>query len=281
LTTLAQPVSLDPSVAFWLEMAEALAYADAYAAAAAQPGNTAGAESTRIRAATAIAVTAIDFGFFNRVIGLGMAEPAEEADVEAASSFFLERNRAQSVIHVAPRAEPLDLDGWLETRGYIRGARWAKLWHALVNVDPPDRGYHIERIDDTLATTFADVSYTAFGVPPILFDIASSTVGRPGWAHYIGYEDDLPVATGAMRLQSGVAWFGFGATLEAHRGVGWQTAMLQRRLHDAREIGAWLAVSETGEETVQHPVNHSYRNMLRTGFEPAYARQNWVRLPAG
>ena len=46
---------------------------------------------------------------------------------------------------------------------------------------------------------------------------------------------------------------------------------------DARAQGCRWAITETGEETEEEPVNHSYRNMLRAGFRLAYARRNWVR----
>lgn len=273
--------SLDPSLAYWLEMAEAFACADTYAAASAQPGNPTGAASATIGGAAAFAVTVIDFGFFNRVVGLGVVEPAKVEDVEAASRFFLDLGRSQSVIHASPGAQPPELEEWLGARGYVPGARWMKAWHDLEAVANPDPDLRIERIDATRAAIFQEVCYTAFGAPESLYDIAGATVDRPGWVHYLGFDGDTPVATGAMRLQTGVAWLGYGATLEAHRRRGWQTAMLRRRLCDARETGAWLAITETGEETEQNPVNQSYRNMLRAGFQPAYARQNWVRLPPG
>jgi hypothetical protein len=260
-------------------MAEAFASADPYTAAAERPGNPTGAATAVIGRAAAFGVTAIDFGFFNRVVGLGVAEPAAEADVETASRFFLDLGREQSVIHVSPGARPPELEAWLGARGYVPGARWMKSWHDVESLTPPDPRFRIERIDAELAPVFQEVCYTAFGAPESLFDVAGATVGRAGWAHYLGFDGDTPVATGAMRLKTGVAWLGYGATLESHRGRGWHTEMLLRRLLDARAIGAWLAVTETGEETEAIPVNHSYRNMLRVGFRPAYARQNWVRLP--
>jgi GNAT superfamily N-acetyltransferase len=116
-------------------------------------------------------------------------------------------------------------------------------------------------------------------MPTSIHDIASATVGRPGWVHYLGFDGDTPVSTSAMHLTDGVAWFGYGATLDAFRGRGWQTAMFARRFQDARDLGCRLAITETGEETEKVPVNHSYRNMVRVGFNLAYARQNWVRLP--
>ena len=80
-----------------------------------------------------------------------------------------------------------------------------------------------------------------------------------------------------MFVTDDVAWLGFGATLEEARGRGGQSAMFATRLADARAQGCRWAVTETGEETEEEPVNHSYRNMLRSGFRLAYARRNWVR----
>jgi hypothetical protein len=271
---------LDPDLAYWLEMSEAFAYGDTYAAAAARPGNSTGARTIPIGGAVAWGLSVIDFGFFNRVVGLGTAGPATEAEVEAASRFFLDLGVAQSVIHVTPSAEPADLEPWLEARGYVKGARWVKLWRTLDDLPAPSSSLRIERIEEPSAEVFADVCLTAFEMPPAVGDSVRATVGRPGWVHYLGYDGETPVSTAAMRVAEGVAWLGYGGTLESHRGRGWQTAMFLRRLADAREMGCRLAITETGEETEKNPVNHSYRNMLRTGFQLAYARQNWVRLPA-
>jgi len=83
----------------------------------------------------------------------------------------------------------------------------------------------------------------------------------------------------ALYIADGGGWLGYGSTLEASRGRGWQTAMFLRRLNDARAAGCRMAITETGEETEDDPVNHSYRNMLRTGFRLAYPRRNYVRVP--
>ena len=92
----------------------------------------------------------------------------------------------------------------------------------------------------------------------------------------MGFDGDTPVSTAAMRIADGVAWFGFGATSESHRGRGGQSAMFARRLRDARDAGCRFAIVETGKETAEDP-NPSYRNMVRSGFQLAYFRHNWVR----
>ncbi len=283
------PRALDPDLAYWLEMSEALAYQDTYAAAASAAGNPTGAATSAVGGAVAFGLTAIDFGFFNRVVGLGNAQPATEADVEAASQFFLDLGVTQSVVHVAPGAQPAELVPWLNERGYVKGARWVKVWRDLGDVPAPDpsasstpaSALRIEQIDPSLASVWGEVCLTAFEMPGSIGDIATSTIGRPGWIHYLGFDGETPVSTAATHMADGVAWLGYGATLEEYRGRGWQTAMFLRRLRDARDLGCRLAVTETGEETEKDPVNHSYRNMVRVGFELAYARQNWVRIPTG
>ncbi|MFZ5853746.1 MAG: hypothetical protein ACOYXS_04460 [Chloroflexota bacterium] len=270
----------NPDLAYWLEMSEALAYRDSFTAAAERPTNPTGAFCSEIGGAAAFALTVIDVGFFNRVVGLGTARPATEDDVESASRFFLDLGRTQSVVHVAPGAQPDQLVGWLNARGYVAGARWVKVWHDLQEIETPNPALRIEPIDASQAQAWGDVFLSAFEMPELVRPTGTAAIGRAGWIHYLGFEREAPVCTAAMRLEGDVAWLGYGGTLDEFRGRGWQTAMLLRRLADARDRGCRLAVTETGEETEKNPVNHSYRNMLRTGFELAYARQNWVRLPA-
>ena len=79
-----------------------------------------------------------DFGFFNRAVGLGTAQLATEADVEAASQFYLDLGVTQSVIHVAPGAQPAVLEPWLNKHGYVNSARWVKMWRDLDEVPTSD-----------------------------------------------------------------------------------------------------------------------------------------------
>ena len=271
--------SLDPNVAYWLEMSEALTYRDSATAAAEILGNPTGASTASIGGGVAFALSVINFAFFNRVVGLGTAQPATEGDVEAASRFFLDLGLTQSVVQVAPGAQPAELIGWLNARGYVAGARWVKLWHDLQGIAQPNPALRIEHINASLTDPWGDVVMAAFEMPDPVRPISTATIGRPGWVHYLGLEGDTPVSTAAVRFEGDVAWLGYGATLPYYRGRGWQTAMFLQRLIDARDRGCRIAVTETGAETEKEPVNHSYRNMLRTGFRLAYARQNWVRLP--
>ena len=152
-----------------------------------------------------------------------------------------------------------------------------KLWHDLRALPTASTDLRIELVGPEWAGDFARISVVeAYGFPPEIAPAVWATMGRPGWRHYLGFDGDAPVSSGAMRIDGGIAWLGFGATTEAYRGRGGQSAMFARRLRDARDAGCRLAITETGEETEENP-NPSYRNMLRAGFQLAYARRNWVR----
>ncbi len=276
--TPAPDATLDPDLARWLERSEAIAFArELYEASAAMPGDPVGARFGPIGDGFAGALTVFDIGFFNRAVGIGTDRPVTEDDIEAASRFFLDHGRTQSMIQLPPATLTLEVEGWLAARGYRPSRRWVKLWHDLADLPTPSTTLRIERIDRSRAADYGRIGVEAFELPPVLEASMASTIGRPGWTHYLGFDGETPVSIAALFVTEGAAWLGYGATLEAARGRGGQSAMFATRLADARAQGCRWAITETGEETDEEPVNHSYRNMLRSGFRLAYARRNWVR----
>ncbi len=270
---------LDPALVRALELAEAIAYnREAFAAAAALDGDPAGARWAPIGDGVAAALTTLDSGYFNRVVGLGVSQPATEADVAAVLDFYRRLDRSQSVVQVAPTAQPSALVGWLEAAGYRPSAeRTVTLWHALDAVPESRTSLRIERVGLERAHDFARVHAAASGLPEVVAPLAEGIVGRAGWTCYLGFDGTLPVTTAALYVEGQWAWLGFGATLPSHRGRGGQSATFATRLRDAKSAGVRWAITETGAETPEAPVNPSYRNMLRAGFHLAYARHNLVR----
>jgi hypothetical protein len=270
-------MTADPEVLYWSELGEALAFRDTFEAAAAIPDDAVGPITSRPGGGVAFAFTKLDIPFFNRVIGVGTARPAVESDIDEVVAFYDGAGRSVSVAQLAPGATPAEVVGWFEARGYVRSRTWVKMWHSLAGIPDAATDLRIEQIGPEWADDFGRLSVAeAYGFPDIVGRAAGAMVGLPGWHAYVGFDGDLPVSTAAMRIEDGVAWFGFGATSESHRGRGGQSAMFARRLSDAREAGCRFAVVETGEDTPENP-NPSYRNMVRAGFELAYFRHNWVR----
>ena len=269
--------ALDDDVARWCELAEQRAIADAFQALAASDANAAGATvGTAGPDLSIYALTALDLSFFNRVVGLGVGVPATEAQVDAMIAFYDGLDQRNVAISLSPRAQPSELEAWLGERGFTSRTKWVKCWRTTAEPPVVATDLRIEEVGPAEGEAFGSIIETVFGFPPVVTPLSAHLAGRPGWHVYLGYDGDQPVSAAAMHIDGDVAWLGFGATLEAARGRGGQTAMFARRIADAGAHGCRLVITETGEDTPEDP-NPSLHNMLRTGFQVAYLRPNWAR----
>ena len=257
-----------------VELAEANAFADWWNAVSEEVASQFGMQHRHLGSATALAMSGLDIPLFNRVLGLGVVEPATEEMIDRIAALYAPSGNT-FIVQLAPGAQPADLPGWLEQRGMRRGDNWVKVYRG--NKAPPDipTDLRIEPIGPEYAEAFAQVGLAAFGMPPALGPMLVAVVGRPRWRTYLAFDGDTPVATASLFVHDGVGWLGVGATLPSHRRRGAQGALMARRIRDGIEMHCNWFVTETGEETAANP-NPSYHNMLRTGFELAHLRANYI-----
>lgn len=212
---------------------------------------------------------------FNRVIGLGLREPTTEAAVDEILMRYRVAGSSAFAVQLSPSAAPSDLPARLRARGLPLRDNWAKVYRAARPDVIVQTDLRVERIDRARAVAFAEISCTAFGMPAVMQPWLTAGVGQPGWAHYLAFDGETPVAGGALFVKGDVGWLGIASTLPAHRRRGAQGALMARRIHDAAELGCRWVVTETGEDTPEQP-NPSYHNMLRSGFVLAYQRPNYI-----
>jgi hypothetical protein len=248
--------------------------------ARALPGDPYAARSIVVGGGIALAMARLDHVLFNRAIGMGLDEPLSEGQVETVARFYDDLGTQLPVIQLAPAVATPDAVAWLAAHGYHPSRNWVKLWHDLRELPAARTDLRIEPIGPERADDFVRITIDAFELGADADALVRALIGRTGWNHYLGYDGDDAVSIAALYVTEGVARLGYGGTLEAARGRGGQSAMFSRRLRDARDVGCRFAVTETSEETEENPVNHSYRNMLRAGFQLAYARRNYVRTAA-
>ena len=144
---------------------------------------------------------------------------------------------------------------------------------------PAPDGIEVVEVTSPDQEPFGTIAGLGFGMPAWGAEFFAHLPGRDGWRCYVARVDGEAQGCGAMVIDDGVAELGVGATLEAARGRGCQTALLRRRILDAAEAGCHTLLVETGERVPDRP-STSYRNILKAGFEEAYLRPNWKR-PAG
>ncbi|HKZ71229.1 MAG TPA: GNAT family N-acetyltransferase [Anaerolineales bacterium] len=263
-----------PAIARLVEFGEAEAYADLYNATPPDYAAQFGIGVHRIESAFMFTALAFDIPLFNRVVGLGLREPATEAMVDEAIAHFQGRGVKHFAFQTSPEAQPVGLGGWLTARNLRSPDNWVKM---IRGTEPPPEiktDLRVELIGPDDTNAFSEIAAIAFGMPPVVGAWLTPITGRAGWRHYLAFAGDGPVGCGALFVKDKIGWLGIAGTLPAARGRGAQGALMAGRIRDATELGCEWIITETGEETLANP-NPSYRNMVRMGFKLIYPRPNY------
>ena len=254
-----------------VELGEAEAYADFFAAAPPDWNY----RVKRIGGAVCLFAPDMPAMIFNRVIGLGVREAATEAMLGEIVTQYRDSGARVYGVQLSPMARPPDLARWLDARHYTINDYWAKVYRAIDQPIEVATTLRIDVIDRSQAAEAAHVICTAFGLPSSLSAWIETCVGRPSWQYYAAFDADRVVATGALFVRGEVGWLGMGSTYPEFRRRGAQGALMARRIRDAAALGCRWVITETGEDVPQQP-NPSFHNMLRTGFQLAYQRPNYL-----
>jgi GNAT superfamily N-acetyltransferase len=259
------------------EQVEAAAWLSAWDAAPGSVRAEAGLSVERDGAVTAFRAGHAPTWFFNRVIGLGLDQPARPAQVAA----ILDRYRELGVPHgvgLVPGALPAELPRWLEERGLVPTTTLARMVRDVTALPDPGAEVTIRPVGREDARRFGEIGARGFDMPRFCIDWFAQLVGRDGWRTYLAYRAGEPIATGALYVHGTVGWLGFGSTLPDHRGHGVHRAMLARRIVDAADLGCRALQTETNLPRADEPTP-SLDNMKRNGFRLVYARRNYVYTP--
>ena len=261
-------------VAREIELHEAKAWAACVEAAAQADGNPLGASVDESPGIAVPALAAVDAGLFNRVIGLGVRAPADDAVIEAVLASYARRGQTDIVVEATPAGRPDDLRERLAAHGLVdTGYRQAKTWQAPALYDGPGMD-DVIRLDPDDADEFAQVNMLAWRVPAFLAVWFAATLFADDFRHFGVKVGGRLVSTGAMYVSDGMAWLGFGATLPEHRGRGMQTALLARRVHEAATLDCHIVHSDTAASSAEAR-SPSLANMLEVGFQHVYDKEWW------
>jgi hypothetical protein len=213
----------------------------------------------------------------------GAAEPGAVSGGHLAAA--VEWMRAREVDYRIPvsvsRPGAGDAEAWLGERGYERGEGWIKL---IRDGSPPDfdvdPAIKVHRLgeDEAEGEGLSTIAAEALEMPLVAGTLFFSLPQKGGWHCYTAAlgPEEIPVATGSMLIEDGVAQLGAGTTLEHARGLGCNVALLHRRLLDAHRAGCHSVFVELGE-CDSRSWAAVYRNLRQAGFEDGYEGRNWQR----
>jgi hypothetical protein len=261
--------SLTPEqIAVLNEYSEADAWANFYHCATPEVASTLGVSAERVGNLWVTSVAKLDWTFFNRINGLGVREPATESALDECIALLERAGCKNYMAQISPVAQPPELPGWLESRGFVRSRNWGKFYRGNEPAPVAPTDLTVKLIGEEHAGAFSDVVLTAFEMPAELGPMVGAIVGAPGWNAYVAFDGEQAVSAAALYVAGDIGWLGFGSTLESHRKRGGQGALFARRIEDGLKLGCKWFVAEAAEDTPEAP-NPSYHNMLRAGFQLA------------
>jgi GNAT superfamily N-acetyltransferase len=255
------------------EQVELAAWAEVWAAAPSELARRHGIEATTIAGALCTSVGAQASTMLNRVVGLGLDQPATDDDLDAIGAFFA-RQRQPFYVSLNRKAQPSDLPARLADRGFTDGYAWMKFTRGAKPAPTAETSLRTEQIDAERGPDFGDVVAAAYELEPFTADwLAHLPATR--WRCYVACDGDEPAGAAALYVHDGTGYLCFAATRHEHRRKGAQSALLAARIAEAASAGCTMLVTETGERIPLKPSN-SYRNILRFGFAEAYLRPNYL-----
>jgi GNAT superfamily N-acetyltransferase len=255
------------------EQVELAGWAEVWDAAPADLAARHGIACTRIGGALCTAVGGQESTMLNRVVGLGLDQPATTRDLEAIEAFF-GRHGQRFYVSLSPQAKPSDLPTQLQRNGFEPGYAWMKFTRGTDEPPPTQTELRVERVDPDHGADFGEVVAAGYELEPFTVPWLAE-LPKTSWRCYVAYDGDEPAGAAALYTYDGAGYLCFAATRPEHRRKGSQSALLARRIRDALEAGCSQLFTETGERIPLKP-SASYRNILRFGFAEAYLRPNYL-----
>ena len=212
-----------------------------------------------------------------QTFGLGMFEPASDADMTLMEAFF-KRHDAPVLHEVSPLSDPSALDV-LNARGYepfeFTSVLFREIASGQPSVDPNllNDAVRVRRIRANENEQWAQTAARGWSETPELaeFVLGLSQVSalKPSGHSFLAEVNGEAIAAGGLSIHDRVALLAGASTVPEGRRQGAQLALLNARLRYAAEWGCDLAMMGA------QPGSASQRNAERHGFRIAYTRIKW------
>ena len=212
-----------------------------------------------------------------RATGVGLDCPLTSDDVNRIEKFYRER-KAPSQVDLCPLHGP-EVFEMFKDRGYaiaeLNNVLYRKLDPGEKFPPPPDH-CHIRRSPPEEADVTGAIVESAFfpdGAPEPFQGLIAPLYQMEGALAFVATVEGKPFAcgTGLVIPQHKVFALCGAGTLTAHRGRGFQTALVRARMAAAAEAGCEYAV------VVTQGGSASQRNAERLGFRVAYSKVTVIK----
>ena len=199
---------------------------------------------------------------FNRALAAGCVA----AQLAAVHRHFQRSEINKFFIHV-DEEDCARLDEGAQRLGLVHYRRsWLRLARPAAPVSPVASALTIAPATAADMLDAPRVYCRAFDAPEHLWPVFSALLGSPSWECMVVRDGGRPVGMGLLFVDGDIGYLAGGAIDPGFRRRGAHRALMAARLRRAFARGCRWVMTETGEP-VPGDAQHSYRNMLRCGFQ--------------
>lgn len=210
----------------------------------------------------------------NRVLGLGVDEKVSVEAIKQVEGIYDSRQIQNYFIHIYEDSLTHDAKDYLAGDHFVKKRGWMKFRNHRPAERSAETSLRVEKIAPERRDDFATIVCGAFGMSPQAIPLLAGLADDERWHLFVSYSDDQPAGAGALFAENETGWLEWGATDPAFRSRGSQAAIMAARLSLASDLGCEYVFTETGEEVEGDP-QHSYKNILKAGFEESVLRMNF------
>ena len=238
------------------------------------PGNPVGAAVRRLDGgAVAMMARYLPVPSFNAVAGL---RAGHETEIEPLTAWY-RGNGVKAQFETVPGYYDPALGRELARLGYFQSGFHVSLVYdsAAAPAVAPGERTSVERVESASAMEdFLDAYIAGRSIPDGAGFKANVRpwLNEPGWQLYLARCEGRPAAAAVLFLNDNVGYCADAATDPAFRRRGLQTALLARRIEDARTAGADFVCGAADF------LSQSHRNMARAGMRVQFVRALWTAL---
>jgi GNAT superfamily N-acetyltransferase len=211
----------------------------------------------------------------NRCTGLGAEKELEAGVIDRVASSYAERGVGRYYLQLYEDGLSSDCRDALARNGLERARGWMKFKRGTGVPPTPRTELRVEQVSGARSRDFAMVACTGFELSDAAMPLLAALVDDDRWSLFVSYDGDEPAGSGALFVDGEAAWLDWAATRPEFRRRGSQSALMAVRLEQAITLRARHIFTETGEAVEGDP-QHSYRNILKAGFEEARLRANYA-----
>ncbi|BBY46685.1 hypothetical protein MARA_01150 (plasmid) [Mycolicibacterium arabiense] len=238
-----------------------------------------GIATARIGGGVALSVRNDVTGYWSKALGFGFTEPVTGDLIQDLVDFYRTERSQGSIIQIAPSVLPDDWPEIAEHHGLRVVSEWVKLAGPIADMAPGRTDLRVAPVERKNVRDWAATTLRGFDMPTTgLVDMLSASVVDPNIRPFAAWDGDEMVAVANLFTWGEMAAFSASATRPSHRRRGAQSALIAAAAAEASRSGCQWMVAETGQPGAGE-VNPSLNNLMRSGLEACYTRQNWKWTP--